>query len=803
MSASIPTLVSQPPTSGANGSAPTVPSEFDLLGHARINDTIWSVYQGNYRQLRDMPDPQTAPPPSTSEIKKSKLNFWRPSYVSPETPQIMFIPDCFFAYGYFSFLNYKRHTLDIVQIILEDEREADPDRALKIRYCLNKDLKAEWSAKEKEIRLLLNVMWDMIMLPRPEPMRYFPWPYQFCYDAAPSRTEAAARTVAWRSLHAFLPLIGHLAMSFMYMRASPDYPDWQERICAKMGEKWGYRTFDGHDTFAPTLAALLDSVAGREDTRCIGGIIDFSVPPKVHPDDVKMPRFLDFVVGTIIRKNLPIPLYIGWGPITAYPHVFVPRSFRSLQFVPEQIEIQYLQSLPGSVAFSRWNRSKNNIFWSLRDSEPYTPLSPSPPPAVPAGPLPAIASYTPSSPLPAPAGPFPSVELYSGQRPGEAMEHFFAGRQQKNEATEARETPQERKSREQRAANAASGEVPGRKGARVYVWEKSSRHFIRTAGGRTRYEDLWEEYGPSQRKYDSFHNEWDLCETFGPSGGDREDYEWDYDPEDMGLATPAFVPEVNNDDDDDDPDAPTELLPERVRLKVSATYFPSVRFNSGGYDSLSDTQSVSLNSHNVQQNHIILSMFVEPWGSDAWLRQANHIFHCLGIVSNFENYVFVAKVLFNLKLSPSDEEIPTGFLFLCPKVDFQTCPASFCWPHVPAYWSLDPFGADRLTPAKLTHLGFPLFKLTTEIRRHYWDPSVYNGLRKFHQAKGFDPESQDVALHIGYPLYRLSSEVNKEDYWDGVYGYHQSGDYLWALFTESMGKCSPTNLDFTLDSPNS
>ncbi|KAF8143414.1 hypothetical protein K438DRAFT_1633654 [Mycena galopus ATCC 62051] len=265
-----------------------------------------------------------------------------------------------------------------------------------------------------------------------------------------------------------------------------------------------------------------------------------------------MPRFLDFFVGTIIRKNLPIPLYIGWGPITAYPHVFVPRSFRSLQFVPEQIEIQYLQSLPGSVAFSRWNRSKNNIFWSLRDSEPYTPLSPSPPPAVPAGPLPAIASYTPTSPLPAPAGPFPSVELYSGQRPGEAMEHFFPRRQQKNEATEARETPQERKSREQRAANAASGEVPGRKGARVYVWEKSSGHFIRTAGGRTRYEDLWEEYGPSQRKYDSFHNEWDLCEAFGPSGGDREDYEWDYDPEDMAepsRSRPIAPPTIIEDED--------------------------------------------------------------------------------------------------------------------------------------------------------------------------------------------------------------------------------------------------------------
>jgi hypothetical protein len=47
-----------------------------------------------------------------------------------------------------------------------------------------------------------------------------------------------------------------------------------------------------------------------------------------------------------------------------------------------------------------------------------------------------------------------------------------------------------------------------------------------------------------------------------------------------------------------------------------------------------------------------------------------------------------------------------------------------------------------------------------EIRGQSWDPSVYAGLRKFHQAKDFDPESQDVARHLGHPLYQLSGERN-------------------------------------------
>jgi hypothetical protein len=32
---------------------------------------------------------------------------------------------------------------------------------------------------------------------------------------------------------------------------------------------------------------------------------------------------------------------------------------------------------------------------------------------------------------------------------------------------------------------------------------------------------------------------------------------------------------------------------------------------------------------------------------------------------------------------------------------------------------------------------------------------VYAGLRQFHRAKGFDPDSQDVACHLGYPIYQL------------------------------------------------
>ncbi|KAJ7153842.1 hypothetical protein C8R46DRAFT_897824, partial [Mycena filopes] len=78
----------------------------------------------------------------------------------------------------------------------------------------------------------------------------------------------------------------------------------------------------------------------------------------------------------------------------------------------------------------------------------------------------------------------------------------------------------------------------------------------------------------------------------------------------------------------------------------------------------------------------------------------------------------------------------------------------------PAYWSLDPSGVERLSTEEATRLGFPPLELTTKVWGMSWDASVYDGLRQFHQAKGFNPESQDVARHLGYPLYQLSEEVD-------------------------------------------
>ncbi|KAJ6512478.1 hypothetical protein C8R45DRAFT_322307 [Mycena sanguinolenta] len=161
-----------------------------------------------------------------------------------------------------------------------------------------------------------------------------------------------------------------------------------------------------------------------------------------------------------------------------------------------------------------------------------------------------------------------------------------------------------------------------------------------------------------------------------------------------------------------------------------------------------------LKSNDVVDTKVRVEFFMSD--DRFWLSQANHIFTTLQISSDFQHYVVSDRVRFGLTISTSEVDIPMGFLFLCPLKDFRNGKSSLKWPDCPAYWSLDPSGVERLAPEEAINLGFPTLRLSTNIRGFSWDASMYTGLRQFHQAKGFDPNSQDVARHLGHKLYQVS-----------------------------------------------
>jgi hypothetical protein len=118
--------------------------------------------------------------------------------------------------------------------------------------------------------------------------------------------------------------------------------------------------------------------------------------------------------------------------------------------------------------------------------------------------------------------------------------------------------------------------------------------------------------------------------------------------------------------------------------------------------------------------------------------------------------IFLASIRgieYHLKLSGPTHNLFFGYLFLCPFAELQAEDMTgFRIPDCMAYWSLDPSGVDRLSDGVAADLGFPAIQLQMWVGAKSWDTSVYDGILQLHQAKGFDPYSQEVAIELGWPL---------------------------------------------------
>lgn len=121
--------------------------------------------------------------------------------------------------------------------------------------------------------------------------------------------------------------------------------------------------------------------------------------------------------------------------------------------------------------------------------------------------------------------------------------------------------------------------------------------------------------------------------------------------------------------------------------------------------------------------------------------------------------VLIDQIFFDLYVG-DQPELPRGYLFVCPTESFRAGPSSFRAPDCAAFWSLDPSGMSPLTSAEAARLGFPSIYLTTNITGRVWDGSVYAGLRRLHEAKGFNPDSRDIGNHLGHPLYFLEQNTH-------------------------------------------
>ncbi|KAJ7757422.1 hypothetical protein B0H14DRAFT_3598836 [Mycena olivaceomarginata] len=148
---------------------------------------------------------------------------------------------------------------------------------------------------------------------------------------------------------------------------------------------------------------------------------------------------------------------------------------------------------------------------------------------------------------------FPAVERDSGQKQGENIHAFMERRRLHNEKRAQHESCDARNRRLVKEAHAAKGGPPGKRGARVFIWEEEGGFFIRHAYNRFDAADRWDEFTPAQRIYDSFTDQWDLCTALAPNEEAEPEPDYSYD---------------DHDDDDDftfyAPISPTNIIPSNL-----------------------------------------------------------------------------------------------------------------------------------------------------------------------------------------------------------------------------------------------
>ncbi|KAJ7111712.1 hypothetical protein C8R44DRAFT_742095 [Mycena epipterygia] len=145
--------------------------------------------------------------------------------------------------------------------------------------------------------------------------------------------------------------------------------------------------------------------------------------------------------------------------------------------------------------------------------------------------------------------------------------------------------------------------------------------------------------------------------------------------------------------------------------------------------------------------------------SGVWLAQASYIFNQLKTSSNYEDYLH--QIDYIVVISTARNSVPLGYMFLCSLEDLQLdIPGQFQRPDSGTYWSLDPFGPESLGVEEAQRMRLPSIELKMEVLGWSWNESVYKGLRQFHEGKGFEPDSQEVARGLGYPLYQMFRELD-------------------------------------------
>ncbi|KAG6908020.1 hypothetical protein DXG01_006487 [Tephrocybe rancida] len=458
--------------------------------HALIQDNIYTLYKSEPGPFPAIPVDAFPRNPESKVLKYIPLPDFRMMWIPNEAPFMALVP-CFrvFHGPLFSHLAI-------------NERRVPLDHQVDGTYILAKDIKDDWISLESNMKAMAIALFELTSIYTPRVFAFWPTPMRYGY-AKSYTSPRIAKLKILQSRDAFVPLMATLSL-FLLIIDDLQGPNWRKEVISTTGieQQW--------------LADLELSVVGDLTEPRIGGVVDL------------MTCAYNNIIPLLRRARLNLVLAWGNDPAALKP----PHCLIIERLVPSWQLISKLRERTSTQNFSIPVQSSIT-------SEPTYSSSNSEDPA-------ALVTRGATTP---PPSTFPPVEPNCGQRHGEHWSTFFARRQLSNEKSEATETPSDTVARKQREDNASHGRAPGRKGGTVFYWEEIQGFRVRKPAGRKNYERYWRAYGPKQCRYDSFHNQWDVCTNFGEDD----------------------VQDSDDDDDDDehhlpvgDDDILNDLLPETV-----------------------------------------------------------------------------------------------------------------------------------------------------------------------------------------------------------------------------------------------
>ncbi|KAL0064589.1 hypothetical protein AAF712_008534 [Marasmius tenuissimus] len=376
------------------------------------------------------------------------------------------------------------------------------------KWRMDPELAGKWDILERWLRNMVKQLID-VGNPGADIMANFKvWPYPASYGY---RTYKGGRQhvqdVAARARDSFLPLIATCTFLISWCRrreAEDQSFDWLSEMATSALIR-SQETKPGHHV--SWIHDLIHSFAGDINAERIGTILDAA--------DDRTPAFYS------LFRDLNMPICIDLGSLTEDNIQHIPdqstRRITSHQVNAHlQIFRKALQRARDLHTFRNELQSRTQTESSTRVHDKWSEKDVEPPK------LTGDALRNAINSIP--------VEANSGQLRGEHWSDFLKRRNERNEKLALTESQKHRETRRNRELSAKKKPEPGKKGPRVWHWDKQDHDFrIRRQLTREETRFDWGRYSNEQAIFDSWSNSWDLCSEFGPDPSDANEDDQEFE----------------------------------------------------------------------------------------------------------------------------------------------------------------------------------------------------------------------------------------------------------------------------------